>query len=340
MGRKSSPYYWKEKQGWYVTISGKRLKLGDHPEGAQAPRKKNRSWNVPKTIQEEFLKRQTTTGPAISSDTSWAVLDAYLEWCEVHRPSSYGWYKARLQRFKDGIPNMPVPKLKPFHVQEWLDTKTWGANYKRGMVTAIKRVFAWAIKQGHLEHSPLAGLDKPAAERREQVLSPEEFKGVMKHVKAKEFADLLNFCWEVGARPQEAVRIEKRHLDLENQRIILPRKESKGKKDERVIYLTDASLKIVKRLTKKETVHLFLNSRGRPWTAYSVNNRFCRLREAVGQKLCLYVFRHSWVDRKLRAGVDPITLATLAGHKDVAMIAKTYQHLARDGKYLLEQAKR
>jgi hypothetical protein len=36
--------------------------------------------------------------------------------------------------------------------------------------------------------------------------------------------------------------------------------------------------------------------------------------------------------------VDPITLAVLMGHADISMIAKVYQHLTSNPKFLLDAA--
>jgi len=62
--------------------------------------------------------------------------------------------------------------------------------------------------------------------------------------------------------------------------------------------------------------------------------RFCRLRKKIREKYCLYDFRHSFVTRALKNGVDPVTLAHLVGHVDTAMIARVYANLTHDPKFL------
>jgi integrase len=54
----------------------------------------------------------------------------------------------------------------------------------------------------------------------------------------------------------------------------------------------------------------------------------------------LYLFRHSWITRKLVAGVDSTVLKDLAGHSDAQMISRVYGHAAEDYKFMLEQARR
>jgi len=53
-----------------------------------------------------------------------------------------------------------------------------------------------------------------------------------------------------------------------------------------------------------------------------------------------YDLRHSFVTRKLRAGVDSHVVAALVGHKDTKMIDAVYSHVADDPKFMLEAAKK
>ena len=62
----------------------------------------------------------------------------------------------------------------------------------------------------------------------------------------------------------------------------------------------------------------------------------CRQKLAAqhAPKFCMYHFRHSWLDRMLKKGVDVLTCAILLGHKDPTMISRTYQHLSQSPDYL------
>ena len=86
---------------------------------------------------------------------------------------------------------------------------------------------------------------------------------------------------------------------------------------------------------------IFRNSRGRPWTAMAFNNRFCRLKEKIGMKLCMYALRHSYAHHALTKGkVDPVTTATLLGHANTHMLMQTYGHLLKDPAFMRDAAKR
>jgi integrase len=60
----------------------------------------------------------------------------------------------------------------------------------------------------------------------------------------------------------------------------------------------------------------------------------------LAPKYSLYALRHTWMNRLLTSGVDGLTVAILAGHKDPSMLARHYQHLSLNPKHLLEQAKK
>lgn len=157
----------------------------------------------------------------------------------------------------------------------------------------------------------------------------------MGRVKNQPFRDLLTVAWEVGCRPQELFRVEARHFDRRNRRWEFPAAESKGKKKIRLVYLTDNALAITERLCATFPAGpLFRTVDGTPLTRQGVSSAFARLKPAMGRKIALVDFRHSFVTLGIKRGVDPITLANLVGHADATMIAKTYSHLSQDHGHL------
>ena len=62
----------------------------------------------------------------------------------------------------------------------------------------------------------------------------------------QEFRDYLSFVWETGCRAQEVRVIEAAHFDGE--KITLEKRNSKGERFNRVIYMNDTALAIVHRL--------------------------------------------------------------------------------------------
>jgi len=320
------PWFRPERGVWYVTLDGKQHNLGAEREAAF-------------DRYRELLKAPRQKKVDLKSVA--AVLDNFLDWTKTHRaPRTYEWYLERCQSFATTLPeNLPVSALKPYHVQQWVDShKNWSDGQKRGCMIAIQRAFNWAEKLGHLDRSPIRYLEKPKAGKRDTIVTPEEYPAVLDAIRRQEFRDLVETAWETGARPQELVCVEARHVDLKNSRWVFPPAEAKVKTRPRIVYLSETALAITKRLMLRHPEGpLFRNTKGRPWVAYSLNCQYSRMEKRIGRRLCLYVFRHSFATRMLEAGVDSLTVAILLGHANPAMLSTTYQHLSHNPKHMLEQ---
>src|SRR5262245_17202625 len=111
------------------------------------------------------------------------------------------------------------------------------------------------------------------------------------------------FAWETGCRPQEVKATEARQVHLAEKMILFPPGEAKGKRRWRRILLEGRAYEIVARLLgKRPCGSLFVNARGRPWTAYCMANRFRRLKKHLGVKYFAYAFRHGFCQRLLEGG--------------------------------------
>lgn len=386
MPREPKPWFWKQRSQWVVNIRGVRHYLGPDRDAAF----------------EEFyrLMRQPVECRRVSSQSLVALIDVFLDWVQKHRsPVTYEWYRFRCQRFCQAYPELRVDQLKPYHVQEWADSFDFSKTSRRNYLRAVKRALRWALTQGYIEHNPIQHLEIPAADRREVVVSASEFKAILNHAGADSLRDLINVTWETGCRPQESLRVEARHVDLENHRWVFPSSEAKGQRVPRIVYLTDAAFSITRRLMLKHPEgSLFRNSFGRVWTPDAVNCGFDRIQQRMGReemirrgmaitddeigtfitklrrtrkrrgqdvsktyaelrceaktklvnrlamslapRYCLYAIRHSWATHALERGVDSVTVAVLMGHADASMLARVYQHLTQNPRFLLEQAKR
>lgn len=314
-GRSKGPWFWELRGQWVVNVRGKRHYLGTDKD----------------TAIKKWHKLASDTPQSVSGESVIGLLDKFLEWCQKHRPASYDWYSTRICEFAKRVPTLTIEKLKPLHVQEWIDTKK-SDGHKRGCLVSVHRALNWALKQGYIEKNPLRHMEKPAAGQREVFIEQSMFDRMIELSSDTQFKDLLSFCWEVGCRPQEVVRLEGRHLDLENNRCVFSETESKGKKRKRVIYLTPKAKEIVERLTNDGK--LFRTRRGKGWTANNIACRFQRMEKKLGYLPCLYQLRHSYCQRALKNGVDPITLAELMGHANAGMIMKIYQHIHQDRAHL------
>lgn len=318
------PYFKKSHKCWYVDLNGKPYRLGTDKE----------------TAHQEYHRLMAGESPTTPQTTVCQLFDQFLAWTQRNRaPRTLDWYQAHLSSFAAYVgPKLRIGDVKPYHVDKWLDKcyPNSGENHRNGACRAIARAFNWAAKQGKIPASPIKGMERPAYQPSEEFVSPEQWAELITLIDlADPFHDYATFLWESGARPQEVRILAAKHFDRPGKRLVLERKNSKGKRERRVIRLNDTALAIVERLALKHpTGPLFRNKRGEPWKNYALNNRFARLSKQLGYRVFPYALRHGFCTRALKRGVDPLTVATLMGHRDAAMVMQVYSHLAQDDAYL------
>ena len=320
MARPNRIWQRKNRGTWHVRIDGKLHNLGRDKEQAE----------------KLFHKLKAADAPLPESVSVAAVLDKFLLWVQVNRAEgTFNTYRHVLQSFLDSLrnPSMEVTRLQPLHVTEWVNPD-WSRSYQNSSITALQRAFKWAVVQGYIERSPIAVLEKPGAQRRDNCPTKNDFE-LMLHHASVEMKRVLEFVWESGSRPQEVGAIEGRHIN--GSRVEFPEKESKGRKYRRIIYLNDRARELLEGVTEG---HAFTNRDGKPWTKDAINCAMCRISKKTGHKYALYDLRHAWVTRMLQTGLDHLTVAELAGHRDASMVARVYSHIGEKNDYLLEQLKR
>lgn len=318
---RSGPRLWRRKQNgnWYVEIEGRQIRLG--------------------TDESEAWRKfhSLTDGEQLSDFTpAVQVMDAFLESVKEDKSQrTFEWYQRFLVRFRKHIGDrLTVRDLRPYHVTRWIQRKKWSPTTRNMAVRAVKRAFSWAAKEGYIVRSPITAASAPAADRRETIITPNEWQRIIGAVPDQEFRDMLTVLRETGCRPQEVRAVEARHV--RDGRWVFGRAESKGKKDQRIVYLSDATNEITQRLASKYPEGpIFRNRRGRVWTHNAVVLRFKRLRENLNlDKITAYTIRHTFATEALERGVDPISVALLMGHKDATMIARVYQHLTQKPEHM------
>ena len=272
------PFFRKSRKTWYVQIDGRQINLGkDRTEAFQ------RYYEVMANPPEDRLEKATVSDgmPLIQ------LFDRFLDWVKSHRSdATYAWYQYRLQRFSDCYPDLTVEALRPFHVQEWVDgypehSQTTTRNYMR----TVKRCLKWAKRLGHIKEDPIEFLEVPSGEARDVYLNEAAFADFIQHTSDQNLLDLLVVTYECGCRPQESLRLEIRHLDLERARWVFPKSEAKGKKKPRIVYLSEKALEITRRLAGDRTSgFVFRNANGLQWKPSAVNCALQRMRVRMGQK--------------------------------------------------------
>jgi len=328
--KEPKPFFRKFTQTWYLQLGGKQINLG---------RDKKAAWDE---YHDLMMSRRALVSVTV---TVAQFFEKYLEWVKENRaPATYDHATHYLTSFcRFSGKRKQLRHITADTVSQWLaEHPNWSSTTLSDAISHLNRAFAWGRRKKCIKGSPIADMEnKPHRQRREVVYSPQQWEKITSHVKDECFRDILTFMWETGCRPIEARKIESRHIDLTNDLAVLQPSETKTKRV-RVIFLTDAAKLICQRLCEKHpTGPIFRNTRGNPWTKDAIKCRFTRLKAKVQiAGLCAYGIRHSFATEGLKNGVDSVALAVIMGHADVSMIARTYQHLAKNVQYLKEQAKR
>jgi integrase len=308
---------------WMTKVNGKQVKIAEADE----------SYDVALKRWHELQASSTRTVDQIPTTVA-QVLDEYLEWVHHNRSTqTYKWYRGYLQSLHQYIGSQKlIANLRPLDVERWVQHEGYkSSNNRRGAVRSVKRAMNWAVQMGIIAHSPVARMPMPSYQRREGYVSQRRFDEILTQIDDVSLRTYLEFIWHTGCRPQEARLISGQHYD--GKRIVLPIVDSKGKRQNRVLYLNSKAKAIVERLAKDHPKGpLFRNSRGNAWVANAVARRVRKY------GITLTLLRHSWVTNALMNGVDTTTVAVLAGHKNTTMVQMNYQHLAVDTDYLTQAA--
>ena len=321
------------KTRFYANVDGEQVQLGIKKGAAE------------KKLKELLLSKPRQIGPNPRVEE---LIDKFLAWsAKNNEPGTYAWYKLHLDHFKAFLPSgLHLAQLKRFHLTNWLSERYPGtsSNYRNGAGRCAKRAIQWCEDEQLIEvRSPLAKAKLPEPERRELTIEETQWQALLKLLENRwghnydDFRDFLTVVWETGCRPFEARIVEARYFDRTNRCWRFPTKRSKGKKRQRIVYMTDEACLITeRRALKYPDGPIFRQENGKPWDKNAIRCKFRRLKEKLGlPELCSYTLRHSFATRMLQAGVDSHVVAKLLGHTSTRMLEQRYSHIDSKPGFLL-----
>jgi integrase len=199
-----------DRDASFVTINGRRFNLGPDRDAAH------------KRFHELMLN-----GGEEHPDGSislFSLFDEFFEWTKSQLAiATYEWCIDRIQVFVKFLKtDRPAANLLPYHVVQWVSKHAnWSSTHQRNSIKAIKRPYRWGHRTGFLTANPIEYLEKPSAGGRGQTVTNEEYAVILKKLPSERFRNLVTAAWEIGARPQELLRVEMRNVDLDKHRWIL-----------------------------------------------------------------------------------------------------------------------
>lgn len=310
--RMPRPYYRAQRGTWCVQIGDRQITLGSDRTEAFAA----------------YHRLMASEGRSVepSKLTAHQLCDLFLDHVQRHRKAStYGWYVIHLQSFSDHSGSVKAAGIKPLHLTSWLDAprkKAWGPSTRRGAITAVKRCWAWAAEEGHLEDNSLASVKRPPMGRRAGMADGDVDK-VIGAIESSQLRDFVQAMTETGCRPGELSGMTASDLGPECRTVLV-----RNKLGDRVVTLTEKASSLMSRLAKdRPEGPIFLNTKGRPWNRNALRCAFRKIRAKTGVEGAVpYAFRHLFGTRAIERGVDSLLVAELMGHKDVTMLQQHYAH--------------
>ena len=199
------PQPWRRGQNgsWYVTLKGKQHNLGRDEARAKELYAQLLAGHRAAVGPEEHVRR---------------LLDLYWDWCKTNLAETTCEVRTRhLKSFWKFIePGLTISRLKPLHVQRWIDEKypKAGNTYKNVLITTIKGAMAWAKGLGYIENDPIAAMKKPRCEVRQEFIALPDWPKVLGAVNHRRGKDFLVTMLSSGMRVQEIRKAEAQHLQV------------------------------------------------------------------------------------------------------------------------------
>jgi integrase len=246
---------------------------------------------------------------------------------------SYDWHG---QAFAEHSGYLLATELKPHHVTDFVSKGSWGATTQYNARRSLFRIFSWAAEEQLLPRNPLKGMKRPKPAPRNRAMTEEEFRSLLRGEPKVCFKTFLYALWATGCRPKEA-RTLTWDMVREDRWVLQDHKTFHKTRKPRVIYLNASMRKLMGLLRRRSaSPHVFLNSRGRPWTNNAVRIRIGRMKRMLGLKtdMCAYLLRHAFGTNAILKGVDVATVAELMGHTSLEMVSTVYLHLADQRQHL------
>ena len=162
------------------------------------------------------------------------------------------------------------------------------------------------------------------------ILNRSELKELFSVPKLLKQRVVLALIYSAGLRGQEVINLKIQDVDFERMTIHI--RQSKYKKD-RVVPLSPAMAKGLKKYIKAENPHIWLFNGKLPGSKYSTRGLSWVMREnlkktSIKKEVNLHSLRHSYATHLLEEGLNIVTLKELLGHAEITT-TMIYLHVAQ-----------
>jgi site-specific recombinase XerD len=290
------------------------------------------------------------------------LLDEYILSLEAsnRRPKTMTWYVQILDRFftfleskgllkpLDGIGreelrayilHLQTSKRWPNKPPTGKDTGKLSPASIQGHVRAIKALWGWLAREGHIDENPLSKFPLPKVPQKMlHIMAPGQVEKLLATVDRHTVLGARNYLiilllYDCGLRVSELIRIKLEELDIGSGLI---RVMGKGQK-ERLVPVSGVTRKEIIRylaharphVCEAESPYLFAMPDGEPISANGVEQFLRRLAGKAGLagiRCYPHAFRHTFATQFLANGGNVFALKNIMGHSSLETTLK-YTHL-------------
>jgi integrase len=336
MARSARPWFYAEKNTWYIWQDGKKVSLGVQGEGNKAEAVK--AWH------NLMANGKPTPELKVEGPTVAEVITAFLaDVADRAKPNTLRVYRYFLEPVATRYSKMKACDLTPTAAEVYARKPEWSPSSRNAFLGALATAFKWAVKARLIVQTPLAGMTLPPKESRgaDTLVTPED------HIKLVQattpaFALFLRVLYATGARPGEVASITAENFDEANALVWLKEHKTAHKGKRRVIYLSPEAVTILReQKANHPTGTLLRNTRGDPWTEKALVKAMIATRQRAGIPHAIaYGLRHTFATTALANGVPDALVAELLGHSGTAMLHRHYSHLTAQSQALREALNR
>lgn len=274
----------------------------------------------------------------------WSI-DQFIGSMTAASPHTTSAYASDIKQFEHWVSRLKVnsPRLVTRDmVRQYISFLTTSKQAKRSVtrkLAAIRRYFAWHVRNGTLKIDPTTGIRTPSGTGRlPKVLTKEQLTALLTcndpdvpEWKSSRDTAVIELLYGSGLRVSELCSLDIDSINTRNNTVLVMGKGSK----ERRIPVSEPSVQAVKHWLKfhdnfldqnGELVALFLNSRAKRLAPRDV-------RRLIDQRALTpthpHALRHTFATHLLDHGADLRAVQELLGHRDVATTQR-YTHVSKE----------
>lgn len=204
----------------------------------------------------------------------------------------------------------------------------------------IKVFYSYLFEERIIKTNPMTKIKQLKNNRKPQeFLSDEDFVRLLKSIDTTKFHEyrdyiVIQLIIDTGMRIGECLSITTDDIDLNQRCILLPAKNTKGKKDRYVFFSPKMGQELRRWLQYKDryvnSYYLFCTKRGNNLAIGTFEVNFKNYGKRIRVEVNPHMLRNNFAKRFLMAGGDIYTLSRLLGHSSVTVTEKAYLDLTDD----------